>query len=194
VKVSVGGVSHFVPKSLFDDKIKAGMDIKKGDPLSLGYVNPHALLASTKDIHAVQNHLTNEIYSGLYEKEGVRKRNIEVAVRALTNLTKIKDSGHSDYLNGDVVLRSHVDEHNRNLPPGKSPILHEPILKGIEQVPGLASQDWMQRLNYRYIHKTIQQGAAEGWKSDLHGVHPIPGMAFGAEFGKAPKGSKPGAY
>jgi hypothetical protein len=137
------------------------------------------------------------MYDTIYEKEGVRRRNVEVAVRALTNLTKIRDPGTSDHVTGDIVPRTVADEHNRELPKGQKPIEHDPILKGIEQVPGLITKNWMARLNYRNIHQTIQQAASEGWSSDLHGSHPIPGIAYGAEFGKPPsdvKAKKPHAY
>jgi len=150
----------------------------------------------------VQNYLTQELHSapeekngkGVYGGLGVRRRNVEVAVRTVTNLTKINDPGHSDHLHGDVVPRSVVEEFNRNLPKGKDPIKHSPILKGIEHVPDLASQNWMARLNYQRLSSTLQQAAAEGWKAELHGNHPIPGLALGSEFGKAPKGYKPGSY
>ncbi len=194
VDIFIGGERHFVPKHLVTPDMKVGTEVKKGQPLSEGFINPHHLLPLT-DIHAVQNYLTNEMYGGLYEKEGVRKRNVEVVVRALTNLTKVKDPGHSDFTHGDIAPATVVEEHNRTLAKGKRPISHEPILRGIAQVPLTGSSDWLARLNYRELHSTLQQGAAQGWKSNLHGTHPVPGLAFGAEFGKPPAGVKPkGVY
>lgn len=193
VDVFVGGERHYVPKHLVSQDVKVGAEVKKGQPLSEGFINPHHLLPLT-DIHTVQNFLTNEMYGGLYEKEGVRKRNVEVVVRALTNLTKVKDPGSSDFAHGDVTSSSVVEEFNRSLPKGKKPIAHEPIIRGIAQVPLTGSTDWMARLNYRELHSTLQQAAAQGWKSDIHGKHPIPGLAFGAEFGKPPAGKPKGVY
>ncbi len=187
VDVFVGEEKHYVPKPLVSENIQVGTEVRKGQPLSEGFINPHHLLPLT-DIHTVQNFLTNEMYGGLYEKEGVRRRNVEVVVRALTNLTKVKDPGHSDHMHGDVMASSIVEEHNRNLPKGHTPILHDPILRGVAQVGTVGSTDWMARLNYRELHSTIQQAAAQGWKSDIHGTHPIPGLAVGAEFGKPPTG------
>jgi DNA-directed RNA polymerase subunit beta' len=193
VDIFIGGERHYVPKHLVSPDIKIGTEVKKGMPISKGFINPHHLLPLT-DIHTVRNFLTDEMYSGLYEKEGVRKRNVEVVVRALTNLTKIKDPGSSTFIHGDVAPTSIVEEFNRNLPKGKKPIVHEPMLRSIEQVPLIGSTDWMARLNYRELHNTIQQAAAQSWKSDIHGRHPIPGLAFGAEFGKPPPGKPKGAY
>jgi len=37
-------------------------------------------------------------------------------------------------------------------------------------------------------------GAHRGRKSDLHGYHPIPAFAYGAEFGDESLGAKEGRY
>lgn len=184
--VMVNGISHYVPKNLIRDDIKVGVDIKRGERLSEGHINPHDLLSSTKDMHAVQNYLTNEMFDSLYDKEGVRRRNVEVAVRSLTNLTKVVDPGHSDYIHGDIVPRTVVDEFNRNLEKGHKPIEHKPILRGIEQVPSLLTQNWIGKLNYRELHRTIQDAAGFGSRAEIHGTHPIAGIAIGSEFGKPP--------
>lgn len=197
VDIFIGGVKHLVPKHLVGEGLHEGMEIKKGDRLSEGYINPHGLLAATKDIHAVQNYLTNEMYDGLYEKEGVRRRNVEVVVRAVTNLSKIKDPGHSEWLHGDIIPRSVIEEHNRNLPKGEKPVLHDAILSGVREIPSLASTNWMARLNYQKLHTTIQQAAGQGWTADLHGTNPIPGLAHGSSFGLPPadlKSKKPFVY
>lgn len=194
VDIFINGVRHLVPKHLVDDKLVVGAEVKRGDKLSEGYTNPHALLHATKDIHAVQNFVTNEMFHGLYQKEGVRRRNVEVAVRTFTNLTKIREPGSSDWMHGDIVPRSVVEEHNRELPPGQEPVAHEPILSGVGEIPALSSTNWMQRLNYQQLHTTVQQAAAQGWKSELHGSSPIPGLAHGAEFGRPPPGKAKHVY
>lgn len=60
---------------------------------------------------------------------------------------------------------------------------HAPQIKGITQVPELRS-NWMTQLGYRQIKKTLTEGAAQGWKSDTEGEHPIPALAYGVNFGK----------
>ena len=43
----------------------------------------------------------------------------------------------------------------------------------------------------RYLKDTFKRGAAEGWKSDLHGSEgPMSGLVFGSEFGKPTDPSK----
>lgn len=172
--------------------LKVGTSVKSGDPISDGHIDPRKYLAHT-DIHTVQNYLTNELYNSIYKDERVRRRNIETVVRSLTNLTKIKDPGHSDYLHGDLALRTVVEEHNRNLPHGHKPVEHTPILRGAQQMALDQHEDWMARLNFQRLRDTILEGTAKGWRSNLHGTSPIPAYAHGAEFGKGTK-TKPHNY
>jgi DNA-directed RNA polymerase subunit beta' len=78
---------------------------------------------------------------------------------------------------------------------GPKRIEHEPFLSGIQEVPFLR-KDWMSQMGYRNIKDTIISGASEAWDSDLHGYAPVPGFAYGAEFGDAPGGrsKKEGVY
>jgi hypothetical protein len=63
------------------------------------------------------------------------------------------------------------------------PVQHTPVLKGTNVLPNELSEDWLARMQNDRVKDTLLQGVAKGWKSDLHGVHPVPGMAYGAEFG-----------
>lgn len=190
--VYINGQSHFAPATkrlrLHDGKpLTVGMTVRKGMPISDGPINPRELLPLT-DVPTVQNHLVGELYDGIYKDERVRRRNIETVVRSLTNLTQIRDAGdHPGFMTGDVVSRSLVEEHNRNLDIGQSAIDHKPVLKGMEQAVLDTQEDWMARLNFRRLKETIMEGAAKGWKTNLHSTHPVPAYAYGAEFGEGTK-------
>lgn len=189
--VFIGDERHYVQHKL-PLKVQVGHEVRKGDAISEGHVNPLHLLKYT-DMPNVQNHLTNELYNGLYKKEGVRRRNIETVVRALTNLTKVVEPGDSDYTPGDIVSLSMVEERNRGMAKGSRPVVHRPMLQSVNQLP-MRSKDWMARLNFQQIRSTLQEGVSTNMKSDLHGTHPIPGVAYGAEFGKSPSGKPKYVY
>jgi DNA-directed RNA polymerase subunit beta len=70
----------------------------------------------------------------------------------------------------------------------ETPILHHPILKGVKQIPATRN-DWMAQLGYSEIIKGIKEGAAQGWKSDIHELSPVPAFAYGAEFGVGKRGA-----
>ena len=105
-----------------------------------------------------------------------------MVVKAMTNITKVIDpSKHDRFLPGDIVPASKVKAWNKRNP-GKE-IKHEPIMKGINVLPHAISEDWMARLGYDNINRTLTEAAREGWKSNIHGFHPIPAVAFAKDFG-----------
>ena len=190
---------HYIPGSrkLSGQMIKAlaGEDVKihAGEPISSGPINPKELLRAA-GIEQTRNFLTNEMYD-TYKKVGpVKRRNMEVVVRAVTNLTDIEDPGDSDWIRGDTTRSSLVAAKNRELvKKGKKPAAHRPILRGINQVPLDMQEDWLARLQYQALERTIVDGVTQGWKSDIHGLHPIPAMVYGEEFGMGST-EKPYAY
>lgn len=174
-----------------------GAHIEAGEHLSdpnRTILNPHDLFEATGSIEKVQNHLTNAIY-GLYEKEGIKRRAIETVVRAMTNLTRIKDPGdHTEVLRGEFRPTSTVNRMNQELVRDKKhPIEHEAVMKGINAMPLALQEDWMAKLQHERLHGTLTDAMAMGGVSHLHSTHPIPAIAYGAEFGLTSKDAlKPG--
>ena len=186
--VSIGGKQHYVP-SARTLTVKRGDKIKKGQRLSSGNIDPRELLEQT-NIDTVQRYLTDELHT-TYKSEGIKKRNVEVVVKSLTNLSRVEDSGDSDeFVRGDYVSTSYANSLNKGL---KNPMKLVPALRGVETLPLDRSTDWMARLQYRRLKETYTRAANEGWSSHLHGgkqfISPMPGIAYGAEFGK-PSGDK----
>lgn len=165
---------------------KVGMHVTAGSVLSdpnRTVVNPHDLYAATKSMDKVQNHLTSEIHS-LYESEGVRRRAVEVLVKAMSNLTKVDDPGdHPDILRGEFYPTTYVQSLNNNVLKGKRPVQHTPVLKGVDMLPLSLTTDWMAKLQHQRLKETLLTSAAAGYGSSIHGPHPIPAAAYGAEFG-----------
>lgn len=62
------------------------------------------------------------------------------------------------------------------------------IMKPFTQNPMLDS-DWMGRLSHRFLSSSLQQTAHLGEISDIHGSHPVPAYAYGAEMRKGPGGT-----
>jgi hypothetical protein len=61
-----------------------------------------------------------------------------------------------------------------------NPVLFEPTWKGVEHI-WRTKEDWLSRLAYQGLDTTIRQGAAQGWRSNLHGTNPLPAIFFGSE-------------
>jgi len=186
--VFIGGQRHYVPNKLGTPThngraLRQGMSVRQGDPISTGDINPREMLPLT-GIEKVQGHLTNQLH-GLFAGEGIRRRNAEVVVKSLTNLTRVEDPGdHGEFIRGDFAPHSRIAKINRTVLKGKAPIRHVPVLKGVDVLPLDMQEDWQAKLNHERLHQTITEAAQQGWTSRLHGKHPIPAVAFGAEIGR----------
>lgn len=166
---------------------EVGMHVEAGESLTdptRTVINPRDLLGVTKNLSKVQNHMTNELYK-LYKDEGIKRVPIETVVRAMTGLTRVVDPGQSDkVLRGDTLSNTSVMRMNKELrAQGKAPIEHTPVIKGIKTLPLELHDDWMAKLQHENLKKTMREGAAMGASSSVHGMYPVPGAAFGAEFG-----------
>lgn len=168
-----------------------GSKVEKGQQLSdpsRTLVNPHDLYKATDSIESVQNYLADQVY-GLYKDEGIKRQHVETVVKAMSNLTKIDEPGDYDgVLRGEFHPTSVIHAVNRQLVKDKKqPILHTPVLKGVDMMPLSLREDWMAKLQHQRLSQTILEAAATLGKSDVHGLHPIPGMAVGSEFGLTKK-------
>jgi DNA-directed RNA polymerase subunit beta' len=190
--VFVEGVRHYVPQDRGEPivfvgdkpkKLSVGMAVQKGDPVSHGPINPHELLPLA-GLSKVQGYLSSQLYD-LYKSEGIRRRNIETIVKSMTNLTRVEEPGdNKEFLRGDFAPTSQIQAVNKRLNAERlRPIQHAPVLKGVQKLPLDIQTDWMARLNHERLHETIIEAANKGWGTNIHGTHPIPGIAHGAEFG-----------
>jgi DNA-directed RNA polymerase subunit beta' len=183
--IDIEGKAHRVVTGHLLEHVKPGAVVHRGDQISTGPIDPHELLEHTKSIGRTRNYITDaatEAYQGT-----VRQRNVEMVVRGMTNLTEVHNAPQgSPWHQGDLAPLSAVDEHNAHaLEAGHEVVKHTPTLRAMTLVPLSGTEDWMARLNYQRLKDTYTEGAAQGWKSNIH-EHPIPGLAHGAEFGLHP--------
>lgn len=189
--VTVKGQNHYVPQKRGDPfhngKLLArGSVIRKGDPISKGIINPHEMLPLA-GVEKVQGHLVGQL-DEVFKGEGIRRRNIEIVVKGMSNLTRVEDPGdHSGTLRGDYMPTSRVSQLNRTALKGKKPIMHRPVLKGVDVLPLDMQEDWIAKLNHERLGQTVINAAQQGWKSPMHGTHPIAPVIYGAELGKSKK-------
>lgn len=188
--VHVGGKRHYVPEKL-DLLVKEKDLVEQGQALSTGTIDPRQLLA-LRGMRPVQDQMTGKLEALLHQVAPVRRRNIEVVVKTLTNLARVDDPGHHpDWVVGDVRPFSQVRAWNsRHV--GRDPVKFTPEITSIQQFPLAMQEDWIARLNSDNLHKTIIEGSREGWVSDIASHHPIPAIVHATTFGKKDKTRKPG--
>lgn len=206
VAVYVGDQRHVIPKDRYGNPLwqpmgggapgtwqppKVGMKVQAGQALSdptRTNVNIRDLYKATGSIEQVQNHLVNELH-GIYGKEGVRRQHVELVVKNLSDLTRVVDPGDDeDVVKGQFTSSAKLAARNRErAKAGLRPVTHQPVLKGIDVMPLEVQEDWMAKMNHNHIRSTVSDAATYGQSSELHGTNPIPGMAYGAEFGMTDK-------
>jgi DNA-directed RNA polymerase subunit beta' len=181
---------HYIPATQ-KRKAKVGQRISKGDALTDGVSDPKQLLA-LKGIRPTQDYLTDEIQSVMETAIPIKRRNVEVVVKAMTNVTRLDDSGdHDEWVTGDIRPASQVEAWNRRERRKAAKekrkakqVRHTPVIKGVDVLPIEVQEDWIARLNFQRLSGTLAQAAREGWRSNIHGFHPVPGLAHATEFGK----------
>lgn len=189
--VTVGNERYYAPTGL-ELAVKLHQDVKKGQPLTGGLQDPKKVLA-LRGIREVQDYLADQMQTVLQTATPVKRRNVEVVVRTMTNVSKVTNrGGQAEWIEGDVRPTSVIQEYNAKHK--ENPVLFAPILKGVDVLPTEVSEDWVARLNFQNLTRTITQAAREGWRSNIHGFHPVPAAARGVEFGRAEKHLKPGEY
>jgi DNA-directed RNA polymerase subunit beta' len=175
--------------SKIGDHVEAGTMLSDPNRTS---VNPHDLYRATGSIDEVQNQITGEM-DRIYNSSGptVRRRMLETLVKAMSNLTKVEDPGDHQYImRGEFHPTSVVKKLNETELKGKMPILHRPVLQGVDVLPLSLQEDWMAKMQHAKLKDTLYEAAAQGLVSKIHGPHPVPGVAYGAEFGLPPREGK----
>jgi DNA-directed RNA polymerase subunit beta' len=122
-------------------------------------------------------------------RDAVGQKTRQVPLTQAEGLLLGKETLH--YTAGTRLTKSILDElksHGvKTLDVSDSAPAVEFMMKPMTRNP-LLNPDWMARLAHRYLKDSVLKGAHFGDASDLHGAHPVPAYAYGAEFGNAPDG------
>jgi DNA-directed RNA polymerase subunit beta' len=180
VKIDLGGSIHYAQPGIAL-KVKKGDSIKKGQPLTGGLVNPRDIMI-TKGLDAFRGFLSDELKEVYSEQnKSIDPRHFEVISRVVSSHGMVTESGDSSYIKGDLIPIGQMDKFNQEL---KNKIQYSPYLRGVNTAP-LVSSDWLARMGFQQIRKTVQEGAASGWSTEVgEQGHPIASYVYGTEFSK----------
>jgi DNA-directed RNA polymerase subunit beta' len=151
-------------------RVHEGDQVRAGDRLSEGPVNPHDILR-VKGPRAVQEYLLNEIQE-VYRLQGVRinDKHIGVIVRQMLQKVKITDPGDTQFLEGEQVNRTEFREKTREvLEQGGKPPRSEPILLGITKA-SLTTESFISAASFQETTRVLTDAAVRGARDDLKGL------------------------
>ncbi len=151
-------------------RVHEGDQVRAGDRLSEGPINPHDILR-IKGPRAVQEYLLNEIQE-VYRLQGVKinDKHIGVIVRQMLQKVRITDPGDTALLEGEHVDRTEFREVNqRTLQGGGKPARSEPLLLGITKA-SLTTESFISAASFQETTRVLTDAAVRGARDDLKGL------------------------
>ncbi|MEX0856146.1 MAG: DNA-directed RNA polymerase subunit beta' [Gemmatimonadota bacterium] len=151
-------------------RVHEGDQVRAGDRLSEGPINPHDILR-IKGPRAVQEYLLNEIQE-VYRLQGVKinDKHIGVIVRQMLQKVKITDPGDTHFLEGEHVDRAEFrDVNQRTLESEGKPARSEPLLLGITKA-SLTTESFISAASFQETTRVLTDAAVRGARDDLKGL------------------------
>ena len=151
-------------------RVHTGDQVRAGDRLSEGPINPHDILA-IKGPRAVQEYLLNEIQE-VYRLQGVKinDKHIGVIVRQMLQKVRIIDSGDTDLLEGENFDRTAFRAVNtKAIADGRKPARSEPLLLGITKA-SLTTESFISAASFQETTRVLTDAAVRGARDDLKGL------------------------
>ena len=147
-----------------------GSQVKVGQQLTKGSVNPHDLLRLT-DPNTTLRYIVSQV-QGVYVSQGVdiNDKHIEVIARQMLRKVAVIDAGESDFLPGRQVNRFEFEKVANNLVlDGKEPPVGQPLLLGITKA-SLATDSFLSAASFQETTKVLTDAAIEGKIDNLAGL------------------------
>jgi len=150
--------------------VREGDIVKAGDPLIEGSPNPHDILR-VKGIKGVARFLVEEIQE-VYRLQGVKinDKHFEVIVRQMLKKVKIKETGDTDFMVGEIVDKVKFEEENEKvLALGGKPAVAEPVILGITKA-ALLTDSWLSAASFQETTRVLTEASIAGKVDHLKGL------------------------
>jgi DNA-directed RNA polymerase subunit beta' len=151
-------------------RIKTGDQIKAGQQLSDGSINPQDILRILGK-EAVQQYLVEEVQK-VYRSQGVNINNkhIEVIARQLLTKVRIDSSGDADLVPGELIDKFRYEDINAKvLAEGGEPATAHTVLIGITRA-SLNTDSWLAAASFQETTKVLTEAAIYGKIDRLVGL------------------------
>ncbi|MCC7161151.1 MAG: DNA-directed RNA polymerase subunit beta' [Anaerolineae bacterium] len=150
--------------------IENGVLVNAGDQLTEGPKNPHDILRILgRD--AAQIYLVEEIQR-VYRSQGVNinDKHIEMILRQMFRRVRVKSTGDTDFLPGQLVDRLAFEDVNEKITEAEgTPATAYPILLGVTKA-SLSTDSFLSASSFQHTISVLSQAAIEGKRDDLYGL------------------------
>ena len=150
--------------------VELGQNVKAGDKLNVGSVNPKELLAVTDPITA-QNYILSEVQK-VYKSQGVdvSDKHIEILARRMIARIKIVDGGETELVDGKLVSMHEFTRINKEaIINGKKPATGRPIMLGITKA-SLETDSFLSAASFQETTRILTDASIKGKVDNLTGL------------------------
>ncbi len=160
----------------FRVKVEEGQQIKAGDKITDGSVNPHDILAIL-GANAVQDYLISEVQS-TYRLQGVdiNDKHIEVIVRQMMKKVRVEDAGSTEFMAGQMYDKNDVIFANEDIrkriengEDGLREATYTQLLLGITKA-SLATDSFLSAASFQETTRVLTDAAIKGKVDPLIGL------------------------
>ena len=151
-------------------KVKDGDEVKAGDALIEGSLNPSEILA-IKGAEGVFEYLTTEVQK-VYRNQGVdiNDKHIEVIARQMLKKVRIEDNADTDMYPGTLVDMYEFEEKNKEVEEkGLRPATGKRVLLGITKA-SLATDSFLSAASFQETTRVLTEAAIKGKEDNLVGL------------------------
>ncbi len=160
---------HILPinaKLLIEDKDL----VYAGQKITMGSID-HSQLLKIKGLLTAQLNIVDELQA-VYESQGIgiNDRHFETIVRKMGDKVRIKESGDTTFLIGEVAVRSNfLDVNDDTLSAGGEPAVAEVLLLGITR-SALYTDSWLSAASFQHTKRILTKAASNGAIDYLEGL------------------------
>ncbi|MFC1874031.1 DNA-directed RNA polymerase subunit beta' [Chloroflexota bacterium] len=151
-------------------RVQDGEQVKAGQPLTDGSINPQELLHILGK-EAVQQYLVDEVQR-VYRSQGVtiNDKHIEITTHQMLGKVRIDSSGDTDLIPGELIDRFHYEDINAEvLAAGGEPATAHTVLLGITRA-SLSTTSWLAAASFQETTKVLTDAAVRGATDKLTGL------------------------
>ncbi|MCF6094791.1 DNA-directed RNA polymerase subunit beta' [Microaerobacter geothermalis] len=151
-------------------KVSVGQQVKAGDELTEGSVDPKEIL-KVKGIQGVQNYILQEVQK-VYRMQGVEinDKHIEVMIRQMLRKIRVTNAGETHLLPGTFVDIHDFEDANRDaFFNGLQPAEGIPVLLGITKA-SLETDSFLSAASFQETTRVLTDAAIKGKRDQLLGL------------------------
>lgn len=151
-------------------RVKDGDEVKAGDPITEGSINPNEILA-IKGPEGVFEYLVQEVQK-VYRNQGVdiNDKHVEVIARQMLKKVRVEDNGDTSMFAGSLVdMYEFEEENNRVISEGLRPATGKRVLLGITKA-SLATESFLSAASFQETTRVLTEAAIKGKTDDLIGL------------------------